>query len=161
MIKFFLGDIHQYLYQAITFSLINAFESDAFLKLEDFLKNTSEHSPPKEWKYKMFQNSSKLLRRLHFFPSESWECVLFDNETKIFVAHIRARGYCYKVVTHKNFKRFFLLFSIVQISSWSLRHEQWYGKFQGSKPSFDQEKKNQSSKVTPKILSTIYIMFFC
>ena len=102
----------------------------------------------------------KIASETSFFPSKSWECVLFDNETKIFVAHIRARGYCCKVVTHKNFKRFFLLFSIVQISSWSLRHEQWYGKFQGSKPSFDQEKKNQSSKVTPKILSTIYIMFF-
>ena len=49
----------------------------------------------------MFQKSSKLLMRLHFFSSESWECVLFNGETKSIVAHIRARGFCCKVATHK------------------------------------------------------------
>ena len=43
----------------------------------------------------------KIASETSFFSSESWEGVLFNCETKIFVAYIRARECCCKVVTHK------------------------------------------------------------
>ena len=60
------------------------------LLLLNFLKKTSEHCPDKQWKYKVFQNSSKLLQRLHFFPVKA-ESVYFLTVKPKFLWHTFAR----------------------------------------------------------------------